>query len=42
MAAPHMMPPDVEAGKWTKVSGPLGIEAASLKDKVALVTGAGQ
>jgi hypothetical protein len=30
-----------EAGKYTKIPGPLGIESASLKGKVALVTGAG-
>jgi hypothetical protein len=30
-----------EPGRWTKVPGPLGIESASLKGKVALVTGAG-
>lgn len=31
-----------EAGKYTKIPGPLGIESASLKGKVALVTGAGR
>jgi tetrahydroxynaphthalene reductase len=30
-----------EAGRYTKIPGPLGIESASLKGKVALVTGAG-
>jgi hypothetical protein len=32
---------DPEAGKYTRIPGPLGIESASLKGKVALVTGAG-
>lgn len=39
---PPLIPNPTDHGnKFSQVSGPLGIESASLKDKVALVTGAG-
>jgi len=34
--------PATKPGKYNKIPGPLGIESASLKGKVALVTGAGR
>ena len=40
MAAPHM-PATNGASRFDAIPGPLGLEAASLKGKVALVTGAG-
>jgi len=39
MSVPDMLPP--QAGRYTKIPGPLGIESAMLKGKVALVTGSG-
>ena len=41
MATPHM-PATNGTSRWDAVPGPLGLEAASLKDKVALITGAGR
>ena len=41
MAAP-MMPSTGGKSRFDAIPGPLGIESASLKDKVALVTGAGE
>ena len=38
-SVPDMLP---LTGKYNKIPGPLGMEAASLKGKVALFTGSGK
>lgn len=38
----HLTPVPQSTSTYDKIPGPLGIEAASLKGKVALVTGSGR